>query len=130
MKIEGTVVHGKHVGRTIGFPTANVDARRRTGSGPDGVYAALVHVDGRRHFAMVNIGRHPTLPEGAPTVEAHIFDFADDIYGRQVCIETAGFIRPERKFDSIEALRKQLEQDKIAARQLLAAKTQETPGIE
>ena len=91
MKIEGTVVKGKQLGRTIGFPTANIEIERRQGSGPDGVYAALIEIDGQKYGAMVNIGHHPTLPEGGKTVEAHIFGFRGDAYGKTVILKTAGY---------------------------------------
>ena len=119
MIIEGKVVKGKQLGRTIGFPTANIDAERREGEGPDGVYAALIDVDGARYGCMVNIGHHPTLPEGGKTVEAHIFDFEGDAYGKNVRLETVGFIRPEQKFASVEALKAQLEKDKKTSISLL-----------
>lgn len=118
MIFEGHVVHGKHLGRTIGFPTANIEVIRQLGNDPDGVYAAFLEVDGTRHAGMVNIGHHPTLPEGSKTVEIHLLDFAGDLYGKRVVLETAGYIRPEQKFSSIEALRQQLEQDKITAARL------------
>lgn len=119
MKIEGIVVHGKHLGRTIGFPTANLRADRREGEGPNGVYAAWFYVDGRRLPCMVNIGHHPTLPEGGETVEAHIFDFSEDIYGKEAALETVAFLRSEIKFPSAKDLRLQLEKDKITSRTLL-----------
>ena len=122
MRIEGIVVHGKHIGRTLGFPTANVQAENISGSGEDGVYAAHFIVDGEKHASMVNIGRHPTLPEGEKTIEAHILDYAGDLYGRKVVIETTDYIRGEQKFASVEELRRQLEQDKITSRTLLAGK--------
>ncbi len=84
MKIEGIIVQGKQLGRTIGFPTANLRADRREGEGPNGVYAAWFYVDGHKLPCMVNIGHHPTLPGGGETVEAHIFDFSEDIYGKEV----------------------------------------------
>lgn len=119
MKIEGIVVHGKHLGRTIGFPTANLRADRRAGEGPNGVYAAWFHVDGRKLPCMVNIGHHPTLPGGGETVEAHIFDFSGDIYGRKATLETVKFLRSEVKFPSPEALRLQLERDMESCRAIL-----------
>lgn len=122
MKIEGIVVHGKHIGRTIGFPTANVEIKNQEGSGPDGVYAAFLEVDDCRLPSMVNIGHHPTLPGGGKTVEAHILDYSADIYGKNVTIDTVSYIRPEQEFTSVEALRLQLEQDKMTAGKLLAGK--------
>lgn len=130
MKIEGIVVHGKHLGRTIGFPTANVDILHRTSDDPDGVYAAFLDMDGKRYASMVNIGLHPTLPGGGKTVEVHIFDYADNAYGKNVIVHTAAFIRPEKKFASVEALRTQLEKDKITAKTLLNAQISSSPGIE
>ena len=118
MTIRGRIVKGKQLGRTIGFPTANILPERA----PDisnGVYAAWLSVDGERHPCMVNIGHHPTLPEGAPTIEAHIFRFDGDIYGRAVELEIAAFLRSEVKFPSVEALRAQLERDKAASLEIL-----------
>ena len=68
---------------------------------------------------MVNIGHHPTLPGGGETVEAHIFGFSEDIYGREAVLETVAFLRSEVKFPSPEALRRQLERDGEACRALL-----------
>lgn len=119
MKIEGIVVQGKQLGRTIGFPTANLRADKREGEGPNGVYAAWIHVNGHKHPCMVNIGHHPTLPGGGETVEAHIFDFSEDIYGKKAILETVEFLRSEVKFPSPEALRQQLEKDKESCRKLL-----------
>lgn len=119
MKIEGIVVQGKQLGRTIGFPTANLRADKREGEGPNGVYAAWIHVNGQKHPCMVNIGHHPTLPGGGETVEAHIFGFSEDIYGKKAILETVEFLRSEVKFPSPEALRQQLEKDKESCRKLL-----------
>ena len=119
MKIEGIVVQGKQLGRTIGFPTANLRADKREGEGPNGVYAAWIHVNGQKHPCLVNIGHHPTLPGGGETVEAHIFGFSEDIYGKKAILETVEFLRSEVKFPSPEALRQQLEKDKESCRKLL-----------
>ena len=123
MIIEGKVVPGKQLGRTIGFPTANIEAARQTGEGPDGVYAAYIDVDGTRHSCMVNIGHHPTLPEGGKTVEAHIIGYSGDAYGKEVRLETAGYIRPEQKFASVDDLKAQLERDIITTIELIGAET-------
>ena len=119
MKIEGIVVHGKKLGRTLGFPTANLQTLHQEGDGPNGVYAAWFHVNGKKLPCMVNIGHHPTLPGGGKTVEAHIFDFSGDIYGKEASLETVAFLRGEEKFSSPEALRAQLEKDRITCLQLL-----------
>lgn len=114
----GTVVPGKKLGRTMGFPTANIE---RDGGGelpPNGVYFAIVYLEGvyRPYFSVLNQGRHPTFPEGAPTVEAHLLDFHGDLYGRRVRVEYLRFLRPERKFASMEELREQIARDKEAGR--------------
>lgn len=127
MKIQGTVVHGKHIGRTLGFPTANIRPDGEV-TGIRGVYAAWFYIGEAKYGCMVNIGRHPTLPEGEKTIEAHIFDYRGDLYGAQVCVETVQMLRPEVKFPSVEALRSQLEQDARSARSIL--NIQNPPGIE
>jgi len=116
VKFTGTVVRGKQLGRTIGFPTANIEP-----DGPaaaeSGVYIAEVSVAGGAPLpCMVNQGRHPTAPEGPPTIEAHILGFSGDIYGCRVEMEYLEFLRPERKFPSLDALRAQLDEDLRAAK--------------
>ena len=119
MIIEGIVVHGRQLGRTFGFPTANLRADRREGCGESGVYAAWFHVDGKALPCMVNIGHHPTLPGGGETVEAHIFDYSGDLYDKPARLETVAFLRGEKKFPSVEELRTQLERDALSARKAL-----------
>ena len=119
--IEGVVVKGKQLGRTIGFPTANIRPDRWEGEGPNGVYAAWCTVDGARHPGMLNIGLHPTVPEGAPTVEINLFDFHDDIYGMRAVVETVAYLRGEVRFNSVEELRSQLERDRRRSMEILHA---------
>ena len=119
--IEGVVVQGKQLGRTIGFPTANIRPERWEGEGPNGVYAAWCTVDGARHPGMLNIGLHPTVPEGAPTVEINLFGFHDDIYGMRAVVETVAYLRGEVRFNSVEELRSQLERDRRRSLELLRA---------
>jgi riboflavin kinase / FMN adenylyltransferase len=118
--LRGTVVRGRERGRTIGFPTANIDSATEC-LPPDGVYATrLVLADGA--FASItNIGMRPTFDEAARTIEAHIFDFDRDIYGANVRLDLVERIRSERKFDSGEALAAQITQDLKRAREILAA---------
>ena len=114
MKISGTIVHGKQLGRTIGFPTANLQPDDPEAVTADnGVYVALIAIEGypRPLPCMLNQGSHPTAPEGAPTIEAHILDFDDDVYDRRAEIEYLSFLRPERKFPSLDALKQQLKAD-------------------
>lgn len=117
--IEGVVVRGKQLGRTIGFPTANICPDRWEGEGPNGVYAAWCTVDGARHPGMLNIGLHPTVPEGAPTVEINLFDFHDDIYGMRAVVETVAYLRGEVRFNSVDELRSQLKRDHKRSMELL-----------
>ncbi len=119
--IEGIIVKGKQLGRTIGFPTANIRPEKWEGSGPNGVYAAWCTVDGARHPGMLNIGLHPTVPEGAPTVEINLFDFHDDIYGMRATVETVAYLRGEVRFLSVEELRSQLKRDRRRSMEILRA---------
>jgi len=121
--IEGIVEQGKHLGRRLGFPTANIAPRRTEGEWPrNGVYAAAVWIDGdsRARPCMLNQGLHPTAPEGKPTVEAHIMGFDGDIYDKSVRVEYLRFLRPERRFDSLEALVAQLTRDRAVVLDWLA----------
>ena len=114
----GRVVAGKRLGRTLGFPTANIETADAVPA--RGVYAAVVEADGRRYRAVMNIGRHPTAPEGPPTIEIHLLDFSGDLYGHELKVEPVCFLREERKFNSLEALRAQLEKDRARAKALAA----------
>lgn len=114
MKISGIIVHGKQLGRTIGFPTANLQPDAPAAVTADnGVYVARIAIEGYPEplKCMLNQGSHPTAPEGAPTIEAHILDFGDDIYDRRAEVEYLVFLRPERKFPSLDALKEQLKAD-------------------
>lgn len=112
--LTGRVVSGKRLGRTLGFPTANMDVQDMTAC-PPGVYAGLCRVDEEKYRVIINIGRHPTAPEGAPTVEAHLIGFSGDLYGREISVRLIRFLRGEEKFPSLDALKDQLERDKAAA---------------
>lgn len=117
--IEGTVVGGKQIGRTLGFPTANIlpcDATKLIP--PTGVYAARVTTDDNlQHKAMVNIGLRPTIDNNntSMSIEANIFDFSNDIYGKTIKVEFLDYVRDEQKFNSLEQLREQINLDKISA---------------
>ena len=114
--ISGIVENGKKLGRTIGFPTANILADGDAHLPENGVYSAAIWLeDGDAPWpCMVNVGVHPTVPEGKPTIEAHILNFEGDIYGCRVKIEIAHFLRPERRFDGLDSLRAQLDADRVA----------------
>lgn len=120
MKIAGIIVHGKQLGRTLGYPTANLAPDAGIASdAPNGVYVGLIALEGyaKPLPCMVNQGSHPTAPGGPPTIEAHILDFGDDIYGLRAEVEYLRFLRPERKFASLDALKAQLARDLAATRQ-------------
>lgn len=118
--LTGRVMEGKHLGRSIGFPTANLSYEPASGQWPpEGVYIATVLMEGdqRPHTAILNQGRHPTAPEGPPTVEAHLLDNpGQSLYGKQLTLTYRQFLRPETTFSSLEDLQKQLEKDRQAAR--------------
>jgi riboflavin kinase / FMN adenylyltransferase len=117
--IHGAVVHGRERGRTIGFPTANIQSRTEC-IPPDGVYATRVVLDGTPYPSITNIGMRPTFAEPERTIEAHIFDFSRDIYDRDVKLEIIERIRPERKFDSAQALASQIAADLKRAKEILS----------
>ena len=114
--LSGRVGQGKHIGRTMGYPTANVDVPPRKALPAYGVYACYLTVEGGTYPAVVNVGRHPTLPEGAVTVEAHVLDSCLMLYGKKVRLDFLHFQRPERRFDTVEDLRAQINADAQGAR--------------
>ena len=117
--LHGEVVRGRERGRTIGFPTANLRSETECAP-PDGVYATRVLLADGGYPSITNIGMRPTFAETERTVEAHIFDFDRDIYGQRIKLELIERIRPEKKFDSPDALRNQIALDLARAREILA----------
>jgi riboflavin kinase/FMN adenylyltransferase len=117
--LAGIVVAGDRLGRELGFPTANLDM-----SGlalpPTGVYAVHAQVQGKRHRAVMNIGRRPTLrsPDPELRVEAHLLDFSGDLYGQELEVVFLGKLREEKKFASLEDLRVQIARDLVEAASL------------
>jgi riboflavin kinase / FMN adenylyltransferase len=119
----GKVVQGDQRGRLLGFPTANVEVPNRVCLPADGVYAGWYERrDGETHPCAINLGRRPTFYEHADSslLEAHLLDFDGDLYGEQARIRFTNFLRSERKFDGIDALVAQLQNDVAHARELLA----------
>lgn len=119
----GVVVKGDQRGRTIGFPTANVEVPNRMCLPADGVYAGIyVRPDGTEHQCAINLGRRPTFYEHADhsLLEAHLLDFDGDLYGEAARVRFVEFLRSERKFDGIDALSEQLKLDIEHTRQALA----------
>lgn len=119
--LDGIVVDGYKVGRKLGFPTANLQPSCPDKLIPEeGVYAIYAYVNGRRYAGMLNIGHRPTVKNGTDlSIEAHILNFSDNIYNRYLRIEFMHFIRPEQKFDNLEALTGQLQKDKETVSRLL-----------
>ena len=105
--ILGTVVKGKRLGRKIGFPTANIDPHHEA-IPPSGVYSVDIALDGKLYRGILNISTHKII-------EAHIFDFNKDIYGRDIEVIFKKKIRDEKKFKSLEALKHQIQQDILRA---------------
>jgi riboflavin kinase/FMN adenylyltransferase len=112
--ISGTVVDGEKRGRELGFPTVNLDIPEQCKLLPSqGVYAVSTSIGGRSYRAMMNIGVRPTVSlSGKVTVEAHLIGFSGDLYGKFLSFSLLGFIRNEKRFGSVEALTRQLVEDK------------------
>lgn len=123
--LDGTVVDGYKVGRTIGFPTANLKVEDPDKLVPaDGVYAVKVAVAGQEHFGMLSIGLRPTVNNGTNrSIEVNIFDFSSNIYDKFIRITFVKYTRPELKFDSLEALIDQLHKDEKIIREIFKDNT-------
>lgn len=109
--IEGIVGTGRRLGRELGFPTANIAVPNDVAA-EDGVYQSRATVDGVAYDAMSNLGCNPSVGGAERRLETHIFGFDGDLYGRRLRVELLRRIRGERKFDSVEELRTQIEKDK------------------
>jgi riboflavin kinase/FMN adenylyltransferase len=123
--VRGVVVNGDKRGRTIGFPTANTEVSNQMCLPADGVYAGMFTcADGSVHGCAINLGRRPTFFEHADVslLEAHLLDFSGDLYGQQVSVTFEHFLRSERKFDGLDAIKAQLQLDVSAARGLVGHK--------
>lgn len=118
--LTGTVVHGQKLGRKLGYPTANVHPDDPDKLLPaDGIYAILAEVNGKLHKGMLSIGFRPTVHGTERTIEANIFDFSADIYGRNIDIHFLEYLRPEKKFDTLDELIRAIEVDKENSLQAL-----------
>ncbi len=113
--VKGTVIKGNQIGRTIGFPTVNIQPEKDKLLPPNGVYFSQVRVGNRSYRAISNVGCKPTVSDTRVMgVESYLYQFEEDIYGAEIEVYLQKFRRPERKFDGIEALEAQLRED-IAA---------------
>ena len=117
--VTGTVIHGYKRGRQIGFPTANIDVPADKIIPRNGVYASKIRVRGQWYQAATNIGVNPTFSNDHLSVESHILDFDQDIYGEQVQLTFELFLRPEMKFNGLDALIEQLKRDIQQTRHIL-----------
>ncbi len=119
--VAGRVVHGNKLGRSIGYPTANIDVKENYKLIPsDGVYAVKVCNKYRKFDGMLNIGQKPTIGGENKTIEVNIFDFNQDIYNSEISIEFIDHIRNEVKFESVDDLKHQLKEDEKAVRNRLS----------
>ena len=111
--LSGTVVKGNQLGRTIGFPTANIVMEEEYKLVPqNGVYVVRAEIEGKTLFGMMNIGFNPTVQGKTKTIEAHFFDFDTTIYNQHIRVSIVHRIRSEKKFESVELLIEQLKEDR------------------
>lgn len=110
--VEGSVIHGRGVGNTIGFPTANIDLPQNRLLPNDGVYLTRVTVDGQCYMGITNIGAKPTVKVEKRNIETYISDYNGNLYGKEIRVEFLKRIRDIKRFDNLCQLREQLEKDK------------------
>jgi riboflavin kinase/FMN adenylyltransferase len=115
--LSGKVIEGDKIGRTIGYPTANLQMTENYKLIPaEGIYAVWVKIDNQRYGGMLYIGKRPVIDKNSELrIEVNIFDFDQDIYGKTITLEFVNFLRNDMNFESLEALQAQLSQDKLAA---------------
>lgn len=114
----GTVIKGKQIGRTIGFPTVNVSAYESKAFPPNGVYATKTLLKGETYYSITNIGVNPTVNGNKKMVETHLLDFDEVVYGERVEVFFYKFIRAEKKFPNIEALKEEIAKNTAEVRKL------------
>ena len=126
--VAGTVIHGEKRGRDLGYPTANIRLDKNCGL-KHGIYAVRVGRGTERLDGVASFGRRPTFDNGAPLLEVFLFDFKGDLYGAALDVAFIAFIRDEVKFDGIEALVRQMDDDSAKARAALAAAKDAFPKL-
>ena len=115
-QLSGYVIKGEQIGRTLGFPTANIQLTVNYKLIPKtGVYAVMIHIQGENYKGMLNIGFRPTVEGNSKTIEVNIFDFNKNIYGEEISITLVKRLRDEKKFKNLETLKKQITSDKKEA---------------
>ena len=118
--LTGKIIYGKGIGKEIGFPTANIKIENKNKIIPaNGVYAVFLEIENQKYGGMLNIGYNPTFEEKKLSIEAHIFNFKDDIYNKEIKVSFKSKIRDEKKFNSVQELKKQLFKDEILAKKNL-----------
>jgi riboflavin kinase / FMN adenylyltransferase len=117
--LDGTIVEGRKRGKTIGYPTANMVTDNEL-IPPHGVYATTTIIDGVVHAGLTNIGVRPTFNETETTIETHLLRYSGDLYGQRVRLSFVQRLRDERRFDSVDALRAQIEADERRANHLFS----------
>jgi riboflavin kinase/FMN adenylyltransferase len=122
--ITGTVIHGDGRGHTINIPTANIQIPRDKILPAFGIYACRAWLNGQPHLAATSLGVRPTFygDPPAPTIEAHLLDFHQNLYGQTVMLEFIEYLRSEEKFNSVDALVKQIQKDISQTRKILGMK--------
>src|SRR5579871_1770591 len=126
--VTGEVVHGEKRGRDLGYPTANIRLDKNCGL-KHGIYAVRVGLADQRVDGVASFGRRPTFDNGAPLLEVFLFDFKGDLYGKHLDVAFIAFLRDELKFDNIDALVRQMNDDSTLARQKLAASPDAFPRL-
>ncbi len=126
--VSGEVIHGEKRGRDLGYPTANIRLDRNCGL-RHGIYAVRAGYNGRRINGVASFGRRPTFDNGAPLLEVFLFDFKGDLYGETLDVAFIAFIRDEEKFEGIDALVRQMDDDTARARAALAAAPDAFPKL-
>ena len=104
--LTGTVVTGRRLGRSLGFPTANIELPQGVIVPRHGVYACRAYVGEKRYMAVCNVGNRPTVQGHQVRTETWLLDFDGDLYGQSVTLEFMYFLRPEQRFESLDALKK------------------------
>ncbi len=121
--LQGRVISGVGRGSELGFPTANLEIDPKQTLPPEGVYATRTHIGGKAYQSMTNIGKRPTFGDNLRTVETYIIDYKGDLYGRELKIDIVEKLRGEKRFDSVEELKKQIAEDIEKGKAILDSQT-------
>lgn len=114
-ELDSEVSEGKKLGRTIGFPTANQYFPPNSELPPKGIYVSRVKIDGKSYPAVSNVGTRPTVDGNGINCESHIIGYSGQLYGKRISTTLIRFLRAEKKFESVEALKEQIGRDVCAA---------------